>query len=89
MCPRSTDAKYIIFNHLRTLRHALWNSVIHVLFVCPDIPEDAINTEEVDEDSKNNPDERVSIRASDKRVANDNEFSDSEDEGEGGRKDQR
>ncbi|XP_021943510.1 probable histone deacetylase 1-B [Folsomia candida] len=52
------------------------------------IPEDAINTEDIDEDSKVNPDERVSIRASDKRVANENELSDSEDEGEG-RKDQR
>jgi histone deacetylase 1/2 len=51
------------------------------------IPEDAINTDDVDEDSKINPDERVSIRASDKRVSNENELSDSEDED--GRKDQR
>jgi len=52
------------------------------------IPEDAINTEDRDDDSKINPDERVSIRASDKRVAPDNELSDSEDEGDG-RRDQR
>ena len=50
-----------------------------------DIPEDAIK-EESDEDDhkKNNPDERISIRASDKRIACDEEFSDSEDEGESG-----
>ncbi|KAK2724321.1 hypothetical protein QYM36_000986 [Artemia franciscana] len=52
------------------------------------IPEDAIN-EQSDDEEKQNSDERISIRASDKRVQPDNEFSDSEDEGEGGRKDQR
>jgi hypothetical protein len=51
------------------------------------IPEDAINDESDDED-KSNPDERISIRASDKRIAPDNEYSDSEDEGDG-RRDQR
>ena len=54
------------------------------------IPEDAVNEEEdEDEDKTHPPDERVSIRASDKRVQGDNEFSDSEDEGEGGRRDER
>jgi len=51
------------------------------------IPEDAIDNDSEDED-KQNPDERVSIRASEKRVSKDEEFYDSEDEGEG-RKDQR
>ena len=45
------------------------------------IPEDAIN-EDSDEEDKSNPDERISIRASDKRIAPDNEYSDSEDEGD-------
>jgi len=51
------------------------------------IPEDAIDNDSEDED-KQDPDERVSIRASEKRVSKDEEFYDSEDEGEG-RKDQR
>uniref|UniRef100_A0A2K5ELK0 Histone deacetylase 2 n=1 Tax=Aotus nancymaae TaxID=37293 RepID=A0A2K5ELK0_AOTNA len=38
-----------------------------------------------DEDGED-PDKRISIRASDKRIACDEEFSDSEDEGEGGRR---
>ncbi len=63
-------------------------TLIYVFVNSLAIPEDAINTEDIDEDSKTNPDERVSIRASDKRVANENELSDSEDEGDG-RKDQR
>lgn len=53
----------------------------------PAIPEDAIN-EDSDEEDKSNPDERISIRASDKRIAPDNEYSDSEDEGDS-RRDQR
>jgi hypothetical protein len=52
------------------------------------IPEDAVNDSEDDED-KANPDERLSQAALDKRIAPDNEYSDSEDEGEGGRRDQR
>ncbi|CAG7838090.1 unnamed protein product [Allacma fusca] len=51
------------------------------------IPEDGITPDEADDDTKT-PDERISIRASDKRIAADNELSDSEDEGDG-RKDQR
>jgi len=53
-------------------------------------PEDAINDDSDDED-KEDPDKRVSIRASDKRIACDEEFSESEDEGDpstsGGRRD--
>lgn len=45
------------------------------------IPEDAIHEDSGDED-REDPDKRISIRASDKRVACDKEFSDSED-GEG------
>jgi len=52
------------------------------------IPEDAVNDSEDDED-KANPDERLTQAALDKRIAPDNEYSDSEDEGEGGRRDQR
>jgi len=48
------------------------------------IPEDAIDQESDDED-KQDPDERISIRASEKRIAKDEEFSDSEDEGDGRR----
>ncbi|XP_015783714.2 histone deacetylase 2-like [Tetranychus urticae] len=48
------------------------------------IPEDAINDDSEDED-KQDPDERISIRASEKRIAKDEEFSDSEDEGDGRR----
>lgn len=53
------------------------------------IPEDGITVDDPEEEEKANPDERISIRASDKRVSNDNDFSDSEDEGEGGRRDQK
>ncbi|XP_078235980.1 histone deacetylase 1 isoform X1 [Pogona vitticeps] len=49
------------------------------------IPEDAVPEDSGDEDEED-PDKRISIRSSDKRIACDEEFSDSEDEGEGGRK---
>lgn len=49
-----------------------------------EIPKDAINMEENDQES-DNPEERISILASDKRILNPMEFSDSEDEGEGRR----
>lgn len=52
------------------------------------IPEDAINDESEDED-KVNPDERNPQAALDKRVSGENELSDSEDEGTGGRRDNR
>lgn len=52
------------------------------------IPEDAIDVEMEEDEDKQNPEERISIRASEKRIQNENELSDSEDEGDG-RKDQR
>lgn len=51
------------------------------------IPEDGMTVDDPEEEEKANPDERISIRASDKRVSNDNDFSDSEDED--GRRDQK
>lgn len=68
-----------LFENLRMLPHAPGVQM-------QAIPEDAINDESDDED-KSNPDERISIRASDKRIAPENEYSDSEDEGD--RRDQR
>ena len=54
------------------------------------IPEDAINDsdDEGEEADKQDVDERISIRASEKRIQNEAEYSDSEDEGEDGRRDQ-
>ncbi|KAF7477214.1 hypothetical protein GHT09_011713 [Marmota monax] len=49
------------------------------------IPEDAIPEESGDEDEED-PDKRISICSSDKRIACEEEFSDSDEEGEGGRK---
>lgn len=66
-----------LFENLRMLPHAPGVQMA-------DIPEDAINFESEDDD-KQNPDERISIRASDKRIACDEEFSDSEDEESGPR----
>ena len=72
--------KTLLFENLRMLPHAPGVPM-------QDIPEDAIK-EESDEDDpmQNDPDKRISIRASDKRIACDEEFSDSEDEGESGRR---
>eukprot|EP00057_Strongylocentrotus_purpuratus_P009186 XP_011663660.1 PREDICTED: histone deacetylase 1 isoform X1 [Strongylocentrotus purpuratus] len=59
------------------------------------IPEDAIPDDSDAEDEAENPDKRISIMAQDKRIQRDDEFSDSEDEGEtrlpgeGGRRDHR
>ena len=50
------------------------------------IPDDAFEPEEEDEDNAN---ERINLRASDKRIQRDDEFSDSDDEGAGGRRDIR
>ncbi|XP_064099306.1 probable histone deacetylase 1-B [Macrobrachium nipponense] len=69
-----------LFENLRMLPHAPGVQSIA-------IPEDGVAEESEDED-KASPDERISIRASDKRIAPDNEFSDSEDEGDG-RRDER
>ncbi|KAK7100057.1 probable histone deacetylase 1-B [Littorina saxatilis] len=68
-----------LFENLRMLPHAPGVQM-------QAIPEDAIQDESDDED-RENPDKRLSIRASDKRIACEEEFSDSEDEGEGGRRD--
>jgi len=69
-----------LFENLRMLPHAPGVQM-------QAIPEDAINDDSEDED-KSNPDERISIRASDKRIAPENEYSDSEDEGDS-RRDKR
>lgn len=69
-----------LFENLRMLPHAPGVQM-------QAIPEDALNDESNEDEDKENPDERISIRASDKRIACDEDFSDSEDEGEGGRKD--
>lgn len=61
------------------------NTILHCIPFCADIPEDAVK-EESEDDEKKTPDERMSMRASDKRIACDEDFSDSDDEGEGGRK---
>lgn len=68
-----------MFENLRMLPHAPGVQMA-------EIPPDAL-PEESDDDSRDNPDKRTSIRASDKRIQRDDEYSDSEDEGEGGRKD--
>lgn len=52
------------------------------------IPEDAIN-EDSDTEDKVDKDERLPQKDLDKRIVPENEYSDSEDEGEGGRRDNR
>jgi len=71
-----------LFENLRMLPHAPGQQM-------QDMPEDAIvkdEDEDEDDPKKNNPDERISIRASDKRIACEEEYSDSEDEGESGKR---
>ncbi|KAL4119422.1 hypothetical protein QTP88_012231 [Uroleucon formosanum] len=76
-----------LFENLRMLPHAPGVQV-------QAIPEDSVRNESEDEDNVN-PDERNPQSITDKRIAPDNEFSDSEDEGMapgvggGGRKDNR
>lgn len=70
-----------LFENLRMLPHAPGVQV-------QAIPEDAVNDESEDED-KVDKDERLPQTDKDKRIVPDNEFSDSEDEGEGGRRDNR
>uniref|UniRef100_A0A8C9S5S5 Histone deacetylase 2 n=1 Tax=Scleropages formosus TaxID=113540 RepID=A0A8C9S5S5_SCLFO len=70
--------KQRLFENLRMLPHAPGIQM-------QAIPEDIIPEDTVDEDTED-ADKRMSIRASDKRIACDEEFSDSEDEGEGGRR---
>lgn len=75
-----------LFENLRMLPHAPGVQM-------QDIPEDAVpaevDSEEEADGSRDAGEQRISIRASDKRVAREDEFSDSEDEGEGGRRDAR
>lgn len=75
------DFIFRLFENLRMLPHAPGVQV-------QTIPEDAINDESDDED-KVDKDERLPQSDKDKRIVPDNEFSDSEDEGEGGRRDNR
>lgn len=70
-----------LFENLRMLPHAPGVQV-------QAIPEDALN-EESDNEDKVDKDERLPQKDLDKRVVPENEFSDSEDEGEGGRRDNR
>lgn len=70
-----------LFENLRMLPHAPGVQV-------QAIPEDALQEDSDNEDNVNK-DERLPQRDLDKRIAPDNEYSDSEDEGEGGRRDNR
>lgn len=72
---------YRLFENLRMLPHAPGVQI-------QSIPEDAVNDDSEDED-KIDKDERLPQSDKDKRIVPDNEFSDSEDEGEGGRRDNR
>lgn len=69
-----------LFENLRLIPHAPGVQM-------QPIPEDAINDidDDMDEDKHENDEQRISIRASEKRIQNDAEYSDSEDEGEGRR----
>uniref|UniRef100_A0A6G1SI99 histone deacetylase n=1 Tax=Aceria tosichella TaxID=561515 RepID=A0A6G1SI99_9ACAR len=70
--------KVRLFENLRLIPHAPGVQM-------QPIPEDAINEPEEEEEedgTKKDGDERISIRASEKRIQNDAEFSDSEDEGD-------
>ncbi|XP_047549754.1 LOW QUALITY PROTEIN: histone deacetylase 1-like [Lutra lutra] len=70
--------KQRLFENLRMLSHAPGVQM-------QVIPEDIIPEESGDEDEED-PDKRISICSSDKRIACEKEFSDSDEEGEGGRK---
>jgi len=67
-----------LFENLRMIPHAPG------VQMAP-IPEDSVHEETDEDDNPKNADQRFSIRASDKRIANEGEYSDSEDEGEGRR----
>jgi len=85
--PNQNTSEYLekiknrLFENLRMLPHAPGVQV-------QAIPEDAVNDESEDED-KVDKDERLPQSDKDKRIVPDNEFSDSEEEGEGGRRDNR
>ncbi|XP_027517260.1 histone deacetylase 1 [Corapipo altera] len=70
--------KQRLFENLRMLPHAPGVQM-------QPIPEDAVQEDSGDEE-EDDPEKRISIRNSNKRISCDEEFSDSEDEGEGGRK---
>lgn len=67
-----------LFENLRMLPHAPGVQM-------SEIPPDGV-PEESDDEEQEDPDKRISMRASDKRIQRDDEYSDSEDEGEGGRR---
>ncbi|KAI5935956.1 Histone deacetylase 2 [Manis javanica] len=69
--------KQRLFENLRMLPHAPGTQM-------QALPADAVLEDSGDEDG--DPDKRISIQALNKRIACDEEFSDSEDEGEGGRR---
>uniref|UniRef100_A0A8K9US05 Histone deacetylase 1 n=1 Tax=Oncorhynchus mykiss TaxID=8022 RepID=A0A8K9US05_ONCMY len=68
--------KQRLFENLRMLPHAPGVQI-------QAIPEDAPHPDSGDEEDED-PDKRISIRSHDKRIACEEEFSDSEDEGQGG-----
>ncbi|NXC91789.1 HDAC1 deacetylase, partial [Cercotrichas coryphoeus] len=70
--------KQRLFENLRMLPHAPGVQM-------QPIPEDAVQEDSGDEE-EDDPEKRISVRNSNKRISCDEEFSDSEDEGEGGRK---
>lgn len=71
-----------LFENLRMLPHAPGVQV-------QAIPEDGAIVEDLEAEDRINPDERLSQHDLDKRIQRDNEYSDSEEEGEGGRRDNR
>lgn len=71
-----------LFENLRMLPHAPGVQV-------QVIPEDGAIIEDSEIEEKLNLDERLSQRDLDKRIQHENEYSDSEEEGEGGRRDNR
>ena len=71
-----------VLENLRILAHAPSVQV-------QDIPEDAIAQDNSAASDNANPDERLPQEDLDRRRQRDNEYSDSEDEGEGGRRDNR
>ncbi|XP_038057351.1 histone deacetylase 1-like [Patiria miniata] len=70
-----------LYENMRMIPHAPGVQIQPIL-------EDAIR-DESDNEEDEHPDKRISIMSRDKRIACDEEFSDSEDEGEGGRRDIR
>lgn len=71
-----------LFENLRMLPHAPGVQV-------QAIPEDGTIVDVFEPEEKMNLDERLSQHDLDKRIQHENEYSDSEDEGEGGRRDNR